>query len=158
MPGFSATLLGGIVAVFVGIPLTSPDDRLGNTAGVAVASAVAALAFGLAWSSLSGDAPRRARLFSRICLAAFAAAVAAAILAESAGELANTVSYVVPLAAIVCVSAAAVTPLIERKVHGAAGVWLGSALLAGVLAIGITLALYEVGYTEPPSLSLPPPP
>ncbi len=158
MPAFSSTLAGGAVALFVDIPLTSPDDRLGNTGSVAAVSVMAALILGWIWAALPGDTSQRARAYSRVCLALFALTVVAALLAESVGGLANVVSYVVPLAAIVCVATALLTPLVGRMFGGTVGVWIGVSLLAAVLVTGVTLAVYRVGFTEPPSLSLPPPP
>ncbi len=158
LPAFCATMVGGLIAVFVNIPLTSPDDRLGNTGSVAIVSFVAALILGRLWTFLNGDLSERTRKFSRICTALFIVAVSIALLLETAGDLSNTARYVLPLSATVCVAAAALSPFFERSMRGSALIWLGVSLTIGILAIGIILAFLEVGFTEPPSLSLPPPP
>ncbi len=158
MPAFCATLIGGLIAVFVNIPLTSPDDRIGNTGSVAVGSLIAALVLSRAWGILQGDAEQRARSYSRICTVIFVLVAVAAFLLQILGEISNTVRYVVPLAACVIIVSAALAPIIERRLTAIGSIWLAALLAVGVLTIGIALAVLEVGFTQAPTLSLPPPP
>ena len=157
-PAFSATLIGGALALVVGLPLTSPDDLLANTASVAVMSNAGALTLAAVWAYSPGSGARRTRFYTTACVVLYVLTVLAAMLAESVGELNNTVSYVVPIASVVFVSTAIFTPIIDRSVGRAASLYLGLSMSIATLAAGIIMALYEVGFTEPPSLSLPPPP
>ena len=142
----------------VGLPLKSPDDLLGNTGSVAVLSNVGALALAVVWAYSPGSGARRTRFYTTACIGLYILTVLVAMLVESAGELNNTVSYVVPIASVVFVSTAIFTPIIDRFVGSVASLYLGLSMSIGTLAAGIVMALYEVGFTEPPSLSLPPPP
>ena len=157
-PAFAATLIGGAMALVVGLPLKSPDDLLANTGSVAIVSNVGALAFAVVWAYSPGSGVRRTRFFTTACLGLYLLTVLAAMLAESVGELNNTVSYVVPIASVVFVSTAVFTPIIDRFVDKTVSIYMGLSLSIATLAAGIIMALYEVGFTEAPSLSLPPPP
>ena len=157
-PAFSATLIGGALALVVGLPLKSPDDLLGNTGSVAVLSNVGALALALIWAYSPGSGARRTRFYATACVVLYVLTVLAATLIESLGELNNTVSYVVPIASVVFVSTAIFTPIIDRSVGRAASLYLGLSMSILTLAAGIIMAFYDIGFTEPPSLSLPPPP
>ena len=157
-PAFSATLIGGALALVAGLPLKSPDDLLGNTGSVAVLSNVGAFALALIWAYAPGSGARRTRFYTTACVGLYITTVLAAMLIEYWGELNNTVSYVVPIASVVFVSTAIFTPIIDRSVGRAASLYLGLSMSIATLAAGITMAFYEVGFTEPPSLSLPPPP
>ena len=141
----------------VGLPLTSPDDLLGNTASVAVLSNAAALVFGLIWANAPGDAARRIRAYTTVCIGLYGLTVLFALLVESIGEISNAVSYVVPIASVIFVATAVFTPIIDRSVNKAASLYLGLALSIATISAGVVMAFYEVGFTEPPSLSLPPP-
>ena len=142
----------------VGLPLKSPDDLLANTGSVAVLSNVGAFALALLWAYAPGSGARRTRFYATACVGLYLMTVLAAVLAESVGELNNTVSYVVPIASVVFVSTAIFTPIIDRSVGRAASLYLGLTMSIATLSAGITMAFYEIGFTEPPSLSLPPPP
>ena len=157
-PAFSATLIGGALALVVGLPLKSPDDLLANTGSVAVLSNAGALALALIWAYSPGPRARRTRFYAAVCIGLYILIVLAAMLIESFGELNNTVSYVVPIASVVFVSTAIFTPIIDRSVGRVASLYLGMSMSIATLAAGITMAFYEVGFTQPPSLSLPPPP
>ena len=157
-PAFAATLIGGALALVVGLPLKSPDDLLANTASVAIMSNAGALALAIVWAYSPGSGVRRTRFFTTACLGLYLLTVLAAVLAESVGELNNTVSYVVPIASVVFVSTAIFTPIIDRFVDKTVSIYMGLSLSIATLAAGIIMALYEVGFTEAPSLSLPPPP
>ena len=156
-PAFSATLVGGLFALVVGLPLTSPDDLFGNTASIAVLSLGGAVVFGLIWANVSGGGPRRIRAYTTACIGLFGMTVVAALLIESIGDISNTVSYVVPIASVVFVSTAVFTPIIDRTVRKPVSLYLGLLLSVATIASGVIMAYYQVGFTEPPSLSLPPP-
>ena len=157
-PAFSATLVGGALALVVGLPLTSPDDLLANTASVAVLSNAGAVVFALIWAYAARAGARRTRFYTMACIGLYLLTVVFAVLAETAGELNNTVSYVVPIASVIFVSTAVFTPIIDRFVGKRTSLYLALALSIATLSAGIMMALNEVGFTEPPSLSLPPPP
>ena len=157
-PAFSATLIGGALALVVGLPLTSPDDLLGNTASVAVLTNAGAVALAIIWAYAPGSEARRTRFYATACLALYVLTVVVALLAESVGEISNAVSYVVPIASVIFVSTAIFTPIIDRSTGRRTSLSLGLFLSVATLTAGIIMALNEVGFTEPPSLSLPPPP
>lgn len=157
-PAFSATLIGGALALVVGLPLTSPDDLLGNTASVAIMSNAGAVALAVIWAYAPGTGARRTRFYTSACAGLFVLTVVTALLVESVGEISNTVSYVVPIASVIFVSTAVFTPIIDRSASKGASLSLGLFLSIATLAAGIIMAVNEVGFTEPPSLSLPPPP
>ena len=142
----------------VGLPLTSPDDLLGNTGSVAVVSNVGALVLALVWAYSPGSGARKSRFYATACIGLYILTVLAAVLAESVGEISNAVHYVVPIASVIFVSTAIITPIIDRSVGKATTLYLGLILSIATLAAGTLMAINEIGFTEPPSLSLPPPP
>ena len=148
----------GLIAVFVGIPLTSPDDRIGNTGSVAILSLFAALVLGRIWSVLSGDVAERGRKYYWVCTGMFVAAGIGALFLEVVMDFSNTVRYVLPMSAAVSVASAVLTPAIERGLRGSALLWFSISLAITLLGVGVILAYFEVGFTEARSLSLPPPP
>ena len=52
IPAFLSTLVGGLVAMGVNAPLTSPDDLVGNAGSVAVVSLIGAVIAGIIWARL----------------------------------------------------------------------------------------------------------
>lgn len=158
MPAFCGTVIGGLIAVFVGIPLTSPDDRIGNTGSVAILSLFAALILGRIWAGLSGDVAERGRKYYWVCTGMFATAGVSALFLEVFMDFSNTVRYVLPMSAAVSVASAILTPIIERGLRGSALLWFSISLAIALLGFGVILAYFEVGFTEARSLSLPPPP
>ena len=102
LPAYIATLIGGTVAMFVNAPLTSPDDLVGNTASVAFVSVVAALVAGMVWARISGDIQRRVRVYNVISTVLIIVVVAIAAAVEYAGDVSNTIRYVIPLGAVGC--------------------------------------------------------
>ena len=146
------------MALVVGLPLTSPDDLLGNTASVAIMSNAGAVALAIIWACAPGAGARKVRFYTTVCIGLFLLTVVIALLVESAGEISNTVSYVVPIASVIFVSTAVFTPIIDRSMGKGASLSLGLLLSIATLTAGIIMAVNEVGFTEPPSLSLPPPP
>ncbi len=157
-PAFLSTLIGGAVAMAVNAPLTSPDDLIGNAGSVAVGSLIAAIVLGMLWSRLSGEVQQRARLFNIVLTGFILLVVVAAVIIEYLGEVSNAIRYIIPLAAIVTILASVLTPLFERWKSWQGFIWLAIALPIAILAIGYWLTVNEFGFTEPPTLTLPPPP
>lgn len=157
-PAFLATLIGGVVAMGVNAPLKSPDDLIGNAGSVAVASVIAALVAGSVWAQIKGDIQRRAKILNIVLTALLVVVVVAAALIENFGEISNTIRYVIPLAAIVTIFASLFTPIIERWKRRDALLWIAVVLPIVMLAAGFWLTSNEFGFTEAPSLSLPPAP
>ena len=153
-----ATLVGGVVAMGVNAPLKSPDDLIGNAGSVAVASVIAALVAGSVWAQIKGDIQRRAKILNIVLTALLVVVVVAAALIENFGEISNTIRYVIPLAAIVTIFASLFTPIIERWRRRNALLWIAVVLPIVMLATGFWLTSNEFGFTEAPSLSLPPAP
>ena len=157
-PAFLATLVGGVVAMGVNAPLKSPDDLIGNAGSVAVVSVIAALVAGSIWAQIKGDIQRRAKILNIVLTALLVVVVVAAALIENFGEISNTIRYVIPLAAIVTIFASLFTPIIERWKRRDALLWIAVVLPILMLAAGFWLTSNEFGFTEAPSLSLPPAP
>ena len=68
---FSGTLIGGALALVVGLPLTSPDDLLGNTASVAVLTNAGAVALAIIWAYAPGSGAQRTRFYATACVALY---------------------------------------------------------------------------------------
>ena len=132
-------------------------DDLGNTGSVAVVSNVRwySPSFGRTRRGPGREKPGSMRPPAS---ASTSLTVLAAVLAETVGEISNAVHYVVPIASVIFVSTAILTPIIDRSVGKATTLYLGLSLSITTLAAGTLMAINEVGFTEPPSLSLPPPP
>ncbi len=158
VPAFLATLVGGAVAMGVNAPLTSPDDLIGNARSVAAASLIAAVIAGIIWARLPGDIQGRARVFNIVLTVMLVLVVVATALIEFVGEISNVLRYVIPLGAIVTIFASVLTPVIERWKHRSGLIFVAIALPLAMLVIGYWLTSNEFGFTEVPSLSLPPPP
>ena len=158
IPAYVATASGGAVAMFVNAPLRSPDDLIANALSVAVASVIAAITSGIIWGLLSGDIQQRSRRFKIAITGLLLVTVGIAWVAEYILELTNTMRYVIPLAGIVTIFASVFTPLLERRKNSAQLIWTAVILSIAMLAGGYWLTVNEFGFTEPPSLSLPPPP
>ena len=120
----------------VGLPLTSPEDLLGNTASVAVLSNAAAVVFGLIWANTPSGEARRIRAYTTVCIGLYGLTVVIALLIESIGEISNTVSYVVPIASVIIVSTAIFTPIIDKFVGKAASLYLGLSLSIATISAG----------------------
>ena len=158
IPAFLATLIGGAVAMVVNAPLTSPDDLVGNASSVAFASFVAAIIVAMFWARLSGDLQRRARVLNIFLTVMMFLAVIAAAVIEFAGDISNAIRYIIPLAAIVIVLSSVLTPILERGKSWPPIIWLAIAAPIAMLATGYWLTINEFGFTEAPTLTLPPPP
>ena len=158
MPAYLATAIGGAIAMGVNAPLRSPDDLIANTGSVAIISVFGSLLYGMIWARLSGEIQQRSRTFNIIITILLVLLVAAAWVAEYIGEFTNTIRYVIPLAGIVTISASVFTPIIERWKNNTILIWAAIVLTIVMLVAGYVLTINEFGFTEAPSLSLPPPP
>lgn len=158
IPAFVSTLLGGAVAMGVNAPLTSPDDLIGNASSVAVVSLFGAIVAGMIWARLRGDVQSRSRSFNVILTVLLILVVIAAAVIEFVGEISNAIRYIIPLGAVVTIFASVLTPVIERWKSWHGFIWIAIVLPIAMLAVGYWLTSNEFGFTEAPSLSLPPPP
>ncbi len=158
LPAFIATLIGGAVAMFVNAPLTSPDDLIANAGSVAVVSLIGAIIVGMIWARISGDVQSRSRTFNIVLTVLLLLTVGAAAAIEYGAEITNAIRYIVPLGAIVTVFASVLTPVIERWKTQNVSLVIAVVLPLTMLTLGYLLTVNEFGFTEAPSLSLPPPP
>ena len=142
----------------VNAPLRSPDDLIANAGSVAVAAFVAALIAGPIWAQIEGDIQRRSKVLNIVLTVLLLVVVVAAALVEYVGAISNTIRYVIPLAAIMTIFASVLTPIIERWKQRSELIWIAVVLPIAMLAVGYWLTSNEFGFTEAPSLSLPPPP
>ena len=134
--GLASGALAGVAGALVQLPLHSPADVLFNAGTITVG----ALATGAVAGILVGRVRQRTgglRLFYGAWAGAFVATVVVAVAAES--QLDRTVSYVVPLGAIVLGTTGTLTPwLAGSRVVGS---WrLVLALVAVAMAVGMGLA------------------
>ena len=153
LAGLTAGAIAAIIAALVSLPLHSPVDSAFNSATVAVAALVVGVISGLLWSRLSD----RLLWF----LAGLAAIFVIALVIAFAGntQLDRMVSYMVPLAAIVVVVCAVLTPLLASLfLKTTIGLLKWSPAVAVVIALVVGFGLVTQGDAESGELSLPPRP
>ena len=159
LPASTAAVLAAVATVALSIPLRSPDDLLANTASVAIVTAIGTVALGIIWAALDrGSSGQQTRRFAAINAALYIATVGIAFVAETAAELSNLVSFTWPLAAVMLAGTTIGAPLINTYVPVKALRVAAPILIVAVVTTGISLTLNEVGFNEPPNLTLPPPP
>lgn len=159
LPASTAAVLAAVAAVALSIPLRSPDDLLANTASVAIVSATGAIALGIIWAQLHrGTSSQQTRKFAAINAALYVATGGISLVVESAAELSNMLSFTWPLAAVMLAGTTIGAPLVHTYVPVKALRVATPILIGAVVTTGISLTLNEVGFNEPPSLTLPPPP
>lgn len=158
IPAFLSTLVGGAVAMGVNAPLTSPDDLIGNAGSVAVVSLIGAVIAGMVWARIRGDVQSRSRTFNIVLTVLLILVVIAAAAIEFAADISNTIRYIIPLGAIITIFASVLTPVFERWKDWRGTIWIAFLFPIAMLAIGYWLTSNEFGFTQPPSLTLPPPP
>ncbi len=158
IPAYLATLIGGVVAMGVNAPLTSPDDLVGNAGSVAFVSLIGAVIAGMIWARLRGDVQSRSRTFNVILTVLLILVVIAAAVIEFVGEISNAIRYIIPLGAVMTIFTSVLTPVFERWKDSRGIIWIALLFPIAMLAIGYWLTSNEFGFTEAPSLSLPPPP
>ena len=159
LPASAAATVGAAAATALSLPLRSPDDLFANAATVAIASVTATAVLGFVWAYLDRFGPTRQLVaFSAFSISAFLATVAATVIVERVEDLSNVATFTAPIAGTVLVVAAVGTPIVQRY---CAVKWMRVAVpMLGVALVvtGVLLTVNEIGFNEPPSLTLPPPP
>ncbi len=148
-----AGLLSGSVAAVAAsllqLPLHAPTDTLFNSGTVTAGAMLTGLTSGILWRIL-GRGPARRRLYFAAWAAGFGVVVLLAF--QAASQLDRSVSYIVPVAAVVFAAVAVLTPLLAGS-RASARWWL--ALLAVAFAAGVGAGLAGVGDQESGRLELP---
>ena len=149
LAGLASGAMAAVAASLVQLPLHSPADVVFNSLTVTAGSLVAGLLAGALWTVAGGSASRR-RLFYLVWLALFGVVAGAAAAGDT--QLDRTVSFVVPLAAIVMASTGIGTPLLAGS--GRLGFLVASISVAAAVGVGAGLATQ--GDAESGLLELPP--
>lgn len=159
LPASAAATLAAIATVALSIPLRSPDDLFANTTSVATVSALGAVVLGIVWASMaSGSLNQRTRRFATVNAVLYIATVGTAFVAEAAAEISNLVSFIWPLAAVMLAATTIGTPLVQNYIPSRTLRVATPVVIIALVTAGVVMTLNEVGFNEPPSLSLPPPP
>ena len=147
--GFSAL----IAAILLSLPLKSPHDALMNSGTIALAGSVAIFGLAFAWRRLGpGASESRALIrFGAVNVAGFAAAAIAAFALQSVADLERSVSFMVPLAAILFTGAFILTPLFGM--FPVIARW--SVIILAISVVGLGAGLAGQGDQESGRLSLP---
>ena len=148
--GLIAGSAAAVVGVLVNLPLNSPSDSFFNSAPVMVVSLVAVLGSGLLWHLL-GSSRHRLLFFSRAVALAFGLVTAIAVYGES--QMERSVSYIMPLAAIVAGLTGVLSVLLLRVKHPPS--WKLT-LVAILVAVGLGIGLAGYGDQKSGRLELPP--
>ena len=149
LAGLTAGALAAVPATLVQLPLHSPVDVLFNSLTVAAGSLAAGIASGALWWVTRGSA-RGPRLFAVMWAAVFLAVCGAAVAGDT--QLDRTVSFVLPLAAIVMAATGILTPLLSRSRRLSYPV----AVTATAVAVGLGIGLAFEGDARSGQLELPP--
>ncbi len=153
LAGLTAGAIAAIIAALVSLPLHAPVDSAFNTATVAIAALVVGGIAGLLWSKLTG------RLLWFLVALAGLFVIALVIAFAGNTQLDRMVSFMVPLAAIVVVICAVLTPLLASFfLKPTIGLLKWSPLVAVIVALVVGFALVTQGDAESGELALPPPP
>ncbi len=153
LAGLTAGAIAAIIAALVSLPLHSPVDSAFNSATVAVVAIVVGGISGLLWTWLS----TRLVLFLAALAGLFVIALVIAFVGNT--QLDRMVSYMVPLAAIVVIVCAVLTPLLASFfLKPALGLLKWSPVVAVIVALVVGFALITQGDAESGELALPPPP
>lgn len=159
LPAWAAGVVATAVTVAISLPLRSPDDLVGNTASIGIISVSAAVVLGIIWARLYEFALlSRFWRFAAISLALLFATVVVALIIEPVADISNAATFVAPLAAAMLTLTTLGTPLIQTHASISALRFAVPVLAILTVAAGVVLTLNEVGFNQPPSLSLPPPP
>ena len=153
LAGLTAGAIAAVIAALVSLPLHAPVDSAFNSATVTIAALVVGGISGLLWSLLSERLIR--------FLPAMAGLFVVALIIAFAGSpvLDRLVSFMVPLAAIVVVVCAVLTPPLSaffQRPNLGLMKWLPA--IAIVVALGVGIPLYSQGDAKSGELSLPPRP
>ena len=153
LAGLTAGAIAAIIAALVSLPLHSPVDSAFNSATVMVAALVVGLIAGLLWMRLSSKVLWYAAALAGLFIVALVIAFAGNT------QLDRMVSFMVPLAAIVVVVCAVLTPpLASFFTRPALGLLKWTPVIAVVAALAVGFGLITQGDAETGDLALPPPP
>ena len=153
LAGLTAGAIAAIIAALVSLPLHSPLDSVFNTATVVVAALAVGFISGLLWSWFS----TKLLWFLGALSAIFILALVIAFVGNT--QLDRVLSYMVPLAAIVVVACAVLTPLLATFfLRPAIGLLKWTPVLAVIVALVIGFGLITQGDAASGELTLPPPP
>ena len=153
LAGLTAGAIAAVIAALVSLPLHSPVDSAFNSATVAIAALVVGGISGLLWSRFSE------KLVWFLGGLAMVFVIALVIAFAGNTQLDRMVSYMVPLAAIVVVVCAVLTPLLASfLLKSTIGLLKWSPVVAIVIALVVGFGLITQGDAESGELSLPPPP
>ena len=153
LAGLTAGAIAAVIAALVSLPLHAPVDSAFNTATVAIAALVVGGIAGLLWSKLTG------RLLWFLVALAGLFVIALVIAFAGNTQLDRMVAFMVPLAAIVVVICAVLTPLLASfLLKPTIGLLKWSPLVAVIVALVVGFALVTQGDAESGELALPPPP
>jgi polyisoprenoid-binding protein YceI len=151
--GLAAGAVAAIIAALVSLPLHSPVDSAFNSATVAVAALVVGVISGLLWARLSD----RLLWFLAALSGLFILALVIAFVGNT--QLDRMVSFMVPLAAIVVVICAVLTPLLASFfLKPALGLLKWSPVIAVAAALALGFGLMTQGDAESADLSIDPKP
>ena len=150
LAGLTAGAIAAIIAALVSLPLHAPLDSAFNSATVTVAALIVGVISGVLWSRFSD----RLLWF----LAGLAAIFVVALVIAFAGntQLDRMVSYMVPLAAIVVVICAVLTPLLASfLLKPTVGLLKWSPLVAVIVALAVGLPLMTQGDARSGEIAFP---
>ena len=148
--GLTTGSIAAVAGVLANLPLDSPSDSVFNSAPVMAASLLAGLAAGALWCNLN-HSPGRSVFFGIAIILVFGMVSGFAVAGES--QMERSVSYIVPLAAIVLGLTGALTVLLSRIEHVLS--WK-IAILAVFAAVALGVGLAGYGDQESGRLELPP--
>ena len=148
--GLTAGSVAAVAAVLTNLPLEAPTDTYFNSAPVMAGALAVGLGAGVLWRALDGRGRRPAVLLVSMTLA-FCLVAVAAVAGET--QLERSVSYIVPLAAIVFGLTGALTLLL---LHANVALPWRVTGLAVLLAISLGIALAGQGDQQSGRLELPP--
>ncbi len=153
LAGLTAGAIAGIIAALVSLPLHSPVDSVFNSATVAVAALVVGAISGLLWIWFAS----RLKWFITGMAVIFVIALAVAFAGGTV--LDRMESFMLPLAAIVVVVCAVLTPMLAALfLKPAIGLLRWSPLVAVVAVLAVGFGLITQGDAASGELTLPPPP
>ena len=153
LAGLTAGAIAAVIAALVSLPLHSPVDSAFNSATVAVAALVVGVISGLLWLRFSD----RLLWFLASLVAVFVVALVVAFVGNT--QLDRMVSYMAPLAAIVVVVCAVLTPLLASFfLNTNVRLLKWTPAVAVVIALVVGFGLITQGDAESGELSLPPRP